>query len=128
MFNNIAIADEGRALLRLSLGAAKQNNTFDFDDYFSTAGFRMVWSDKEFSDFEDFQKATGQENHGLRADPRLKGAGHAAAGRLPLEEYRLLPGSPCLRAGTNYSAEYGVEDYWGKKLEGPMRMNIGPEQ
>lgn len=128
VFNNIAIADDGRALLRLALGAGKQNNSFDFDDYFSTAGFRIVWSDKEFSDFEDFRKATSQENHGLRADPRLKGVGRAAAGRLPLEGYRLLSDSPCLRAGTVYTRGYGTHDYWGKSLEGAIRMNIGPEQ
>ena len=128
VFNNIVIAEGGRALLRLALGAAKQNNTFDFDDYFSTAGFRIVWNDKEFSDFERFRKTTGQENQGLRADPRLKGAGRAVAGRLPPEDYRLLTHSPCLRTGREYAPEFGTLDYWGKALEGVIRMNIGPEQ
>lgn len=45
------------------------------------------------------------------ADPRLKGVGKARQGRLPLEEYRLLPESACLKAGTEYSTDHGTLDY-----------------
>lgn len=128
VFNNIAIADNGRAVLRVAADAAAQNNSFDFNDYFSLSALRIVWGDREFSDFEAFRKACEQETHGLVADPHLKGVGRAGVGRLPLEEYRLLPGSPCLKAGTAYKLEYGSMDYWGKSLRKVRRMNIGPEQ
>jgi hypothetical protein len=88
----------------------------------------MVWGDKEFSDFEAFRKASDQEGHGLLADPRLKAAGKAGVGRLPLEEYRLLPESPCRQAGTEYRPDYGALDYWGKLLSKLKKMHIGPEQ
>ncbi|MGH2361845.1 MAG: hypothetical protein ACRDGM_15060, partial [bacterium] len=65
---------------------------------------------------------------GLVADPRLRGAGKAGVGRLPLEEYRLLPDSPNLKAGTDYSPDLGMLDYWGKTLSDLVKMNIGPQQ
>jgi hypothetical protein len=128
VFNNVVIAREGRALVRVIPEAASQNNSLDYNNYFSDSGSKWIWGDKEFSDFEEFRKATQQEQHGLRADPRLKAAGTAGLGRLPLEEYRLLPNSPCLKAGTDYSPDYGSLDYWGKRLLGTLRMNIGVEQ
>jgi hypothetical protein len=128
VFNNIAIAEDGRAVLRVLSEAAAQNNVLDFNGYFSLSVLRMVWGDKEFSDFEAFRKASEQETHGLLADPRLKAAGKAGVGRLPLDSYRLLPDSPCLKAGTEYRPDYGTADYWGKLLRKLKKMNIGPEQ
>ncbi len=128
VFNNIAIAGEGRAVLRVAPEAVTQNNEFDFNNYFSTSRLRMIWGEKEITEFDAFRKASGQEAHGLVTDPRLKGAGKAGLGRLPLEEYRLLPDSPNLKAGTDYSPDFGVLDYWGKTLHDLIKMNIGPEQ
>jgi hypothetical protein len=128
VFNNIVIAEGGRAVLRVSAEAATQNNSLDFNNYYSSAGLQWVWAGKEFSDLGDFRKASNQESHGLLADPRLRAAGKAGVGRIPLDEYRLLPDSPCLETGTGYSPEYGMLDYWGKALLNLLRMNIGPEQ
>lgn len=128
VFNNIVIADEGRPVLRVSPEAVAQNNSFDFNDYFSFSALRMIWGDKEFSDLELFRKVTGQEGQGLFADPRLRAPGRAGLGRLPLEAYRLLPDSPCLRTGSEYSPSFGRQDYWGKAFHGINGMNIGPEQ
>jgi hypothetical protein len=128
VFNNIVLADDGQALLRIAVSADAQNNMLDSNLYFSFAALKMVWGEKEFGDFEAFRKASGQESHGLLADPLLKAAGRAGVGRLPLEAYRLLPDSPCLGAGTEYTADYGTQDYWGKPLSGSRRMNLGVEQ
>ena len=114
--------------MRVAGPATSQNNTFDFNDYFSTAALRIDWGDKEFSDFDAFRKATGQEARGFLADPRLKGLGRGGLGRLPLDAYRLRPGSPCFRTGTEYAQDYGTQDYWGKLLHDLTRMNVGPEQ
>jgi len=128
VFNNIVIADEGRALLRVLPEALTQNNRFDTNNYFSSSRLRMIWGEKEIADFDAFRKVSGQEAHGFAADPKLKGAGKAGLGRLPLEEFRLLPDSPSLKAGTDYSPDFGVLDYWGKSLHDLIKMNIGPEQ
>jgi hypothetical protein len=128
VFNNIVIAEEGRALVRMVPEAAAQNNTLDFNDYFSPAQMRWIWGEKELAALDAFRKFTGQEAHGLVADPRLKAAGRAGRGRLPLDEYRLLPDSPCLQAGAEYSPDYGTLDYWGKVLHDILKLNVGPEQ
>ena len=128
VFNNIAIADAGRALLRVAPEAVTQNNTFDFNDYFSLAALKWVWGEKEISDFEAFRKATDQEAHGFVADPRLKGAGKGGLGRLTLEEYRHLPDTQKLQTGTDYLPDFGALDYWGKALHELKKLNIGPEQ
>jgi len=128
VFNNIAIAADGRAVLRVPAEAAAQNNSFNFNDYFSLSALKMVWGEKEFSDFEAFRKVSAQESHGLLADPRLKAVGQGGLGRLPLDAYRLLPDSPCRQGGTEYTPDYGRLDYWGKALEALKKMNIGAEQ
>jgi hypothetical protein len=128
VFNNIIIAEEGRAVLRVAPEAAPQNNTLDFNDYFSSASLKMVWGDQTYTDFAAFRAATGMEAHGLAANPRVKAAGAAATGRLPMEAYRLLPDSPCRRAGSGYESGLGTQDYWGKPLRDLKRLNIGPEQ
>ena len=128
VFNNIVLAEDGRALLRMAPEAAEQNNSLDYNDYFSLSGLRLLWGEREFADFDAFRKATGQEAYGFVADPRLREAGKGGVGRLPLDAYRLLPDSPCLHAGTEYSADSGTLDYWGKSLVDLLRLNIGPEQ
>ncbi len=128
VLNNIVIADEGRALLRVAPEAAAQNNSFNHNEYFSTSRIRVIWGEKEYSDLDAFRKDSGQEAQGFVADPRLKAAGKAGTGRLPLDEYRLLPDSPALNAGTAYSPDFGMLDYWGKSLHDITRMNVGPQQ
>jgi hypothetical protein len=128
VFNNLVIAEEGRAVLRVEPEAAPQNNTLDFNDYFSSASLKMVWGDQTYRDFAGFRAATGMEAHGLAANPRLKAAGAAATGRLPMEAYRLLADSPCRGAGSTYETSFGTLDYWGKSLAGIKSLSIGPEQ
>jgi hypothetical protein len=128
VFNNIVIAAEGRAVLRVALEAARQNNALDFNDYFSPTGIRMVWGEQTYGDLAALREVAGVEAHGLAADPRLEAAGTAGRGRLPMEAYRLLPESPCWKAGSAYESGFGKQDYWGKPLSEMKRLNIGPEQ
>ncbi len=99
-------------------------------------------------------KATGQEKHGIYADPRLVSAGNGGIGRLPIEEYLLKAGSPAKDAGrkvalskewlaerrkflTETGAEaFGIpmepkpvqEDYWGNKLKRGGTVSIGAHE
>ena len=88
----------------------------------------MVWGDQTYTDIAPFRAATGMETHGLAANPRVKAAGTAGVGRLPLEAYRLLPDSPCRGAGSALESGFGRQDYWGKSLQGSKSLNIGPGQ
>jgi hypothetical protein len=128
VFNNIVIAAEGRAVLRVVPEAASQNNSLDYNDYYAASGLRMIWGDQTYEDIAALRKATGLEAHGLSADPRLQAAGAAGTGRLPMKAYRLGPDSPCLHAGTAYESSFGTQDYWGKPLDKTTKLNTGPEQ
>ncbi len=128
VFNNIVIAEQGRALLRVDPEPTSQNNSFDNNLYFSPSEFKIEWGEQTFTNLESFQKAANQEARGLSKDPGLRAAGQAGIGRLPMDAYQLLPDSRCRHAGSEYSADYGSQDYWGKPLHDLGRMNIGPEQ
>lgn len=77
--------------------------------------------------------ATGQEKLGKKtigryADPRLLHVGQAKSqdpSRLPqLEAYRLLPDSPCLKAGILIQGN-GGRDFWGTPLPLETPPSIG---
>jgi len=172
--NNIVVSRGPGAPLSVTEEAVKQGNVFDHNLYWRAGGagpFALwgghtdrakFWEGKgaegriaptEFATFEDFRRATGQELHGIYADPGLRDAGNASIGRLPLEAYQLLAGSPAVGAGrrvelseewlaarrkylTDTGAEaYGipmepqpvVSDYWGRKLGSAAKVTIGAQ-
>lgn len=129
-FNNVLLAFKGREALSVPSEATAENR-FNHDAYFSPDGLKLAWGGKTFADLESFSKATGEESHGLAADPRLRAPGRAGLGRLPLEAYRLLESSPCIRAGADFTPAPGTQDYWGMPLtarSAGVRWNIGPDQ
>lgn len=82
---------------------------------------------------EEWMAATGQEKLGKKtigryADPRLLHVGQAKSqdpSRLPqLEAYRLLPDSPCLKAGILIQGN-GGRDFWGTPLPLETPPSIG---
>jgi hypothetical protein len=106
----------------------------------------------DYSSLEAFQKATGQEAHGLGADPKLAGPFPGEYGRLPLSRLRGADDSPAARAGkpvplsaewlaarAKYLTDTGAEawgipmvpgevqkDYWGRPLSTKAAPPIGP--
>ncbi len=96
------------------------NNSLDYDLYYhiqDSAPRRFQWNRKIYSSMEGFREATGQETHGLYADPLFAdtpGLGRTpwngflkdVLGNHPLAEnaesgdMRLLPTSPCIDRGT----------------------------
>jgi hypothetical protein len=172
-FNNVVVSLGPSVPLEISEDSTKLGNVFDHNLYwragpdgpFAKWGGHTdpvkFWEGKgeegrippqEFATFEDFQRATGQEPHGIYADPRLRDLGNGGMGRLPLEAYRVLSGSPAVGAGrtidlseewlaerrkylTDTGAEaYGIpmepqpprHDYWGNPI--PPITSIGPHQ
>jgi len=107
---------------------------------------------EEYASLEAFRKKTGQERRGVNADPRFANPYRGEYGRLPMESYRLGPGSPAAGAGrpvelskawlkgrakylTDTGAtSYGIpmapaeatEDFWGTPLTAGEPSAIGP--
>ncbi len=150
----------------------KYGNTFDHNLFWrDTPGSLIRWGGRrngsgfwtgeeskdlapalEFASLEAFRKKTGHERHGLNADPKLANPFRGEYGRLPMESYRLLPGSPALAAGrpvklskawlkgrAKYLTETGAgawgipmepaeatEDYWGNPVTRADAPAIGP--
>jgi hypothetical protein len=172
--NNIFLGLDGASAFWVDDAAVRQNNTFDHNLYWLINGEGPVWrwggkrngpgfwqgdaaTGSEppvlVPSLEELQKLTGQEAHGLHADPVLDGAGWGEMGRLPLGSGRLKPGSPALGAGRNvvldgawrkgrraYLTEtdagaYGIPmepaeakvDYWGNPVYAG-KVSIGPQQ
>jgi hypothetical protein len=170
--NNIFVSLEGATALYVDDHGTTQGNTWDHNQYWQPGRRRPLvrwggrengpgfWTgdgktgtypSKDYPDLEAFRKATGQEAHGIEADPRLPGAAAGEYGRLPLAGCRLPKGSPAYGAGraaviteewlkerrkhlTDTGAEnLGIpmdptpdtEDYWGDPV-GP-RASIGPQ-
>ncbi len=170
-FNNILVAMDGAIPMWTDDFATRQNNVFDYNLYFRVrSGEPLVkWAGRQngagfwkgtnegqippdcYNDLAKFSKATGQEVHGLAADPLLAGLGNGGYGRLPLANYRLRPGSPAAGAGrpvpidkewlagrAKYIAETGAGawgipmapeeawlDYWGTALGSQGGIGIG---
>ncbi|MBW8889102.1 MAG: right-handed parallel beta-helix repeat-containing protein [Fibrobacteres bacterium] len=75
----------------LQSGSSQNPVDFDSDDLFTTATGKVAqWSGSNFASLSAFSKATGQEAHGLNADPEFAAVG---------TDYRLAAGSPLIDGG-----------------------------
>ncbi len=86
VFKNNALCVTGWGLRH-----GRPGNTLDYNCYWVLergGPVRMIWLGKEYPDLLSFAKATGQELHGLTADPLFV---DGAKG-----DFRLQPNSPCI--------------------------------
>lgn len=173
VFNNIFVALDGATPLYVDDHGTDQNNRWDHNLYWkdSKDGPFVRWGGRangprfwdgdsktgsfpptDYADLESFRKATGQEAHGLHADPKLADASAGGYGRLPLPGARVAKDSPARGAGrgpaltkewlaerrkhlTDTGAEaYGIpmdpapdaKDYWGDPLS--SKPSLGPQR
>jgi hypothetical protein len=171
--NNVVVALDGAAAMHIDDYGTRQGNSWDYNLFWKGRSKQalILWGGrkngpkfwegdpktgsfppKAYAGLKAFQKGTGQEAHGLEADPGFEGAGPGAYGRLPLSSCRLKASSPAKGAGTpmvldetwlaarrvhlsDTGAEaYGIpmdpdpvdEDYWGEKLD-RARASIGAQ-
>jgi hypothetical protein len=176
--NNILVGMEGGHPLGLDDAAISGGNVFDHNIYWRDDGKQSLirlggqssdWNESTIAAWESVEGGTrpetiltglaelrgkmGWEEHGLQEEPGLRAAGQGGNGRLPLEEYKLEPGSPAKGAGVRVALdeewlaarrkyltdtgaeEYGIPmepgdadaDYWGDKLH-PDRVSIGAQR
>lgn len=161
-FNNILIARDGAATLWVDEDASKRGNVFDHNLHWRIDGTgpmikwagRWLKKPSQFDGLAEFHKATGQETHGIEADPQLGGAGSSGIGRLPLDAYRPAGELPLETLGREVilskkwlaqrrkflnetgAEAYGIpmepqparEDYWGAALISGEGVSIGAGQ
>lgn len=128
--NNITVTTAGSRALWVESQATSptRRNAFHHNCYFSPSGdLNIRWGKKSYSTLSTFENRTGQEFSGLQADPRLTEPGAGGIGRLPLDEYRLLPDSPCAQNGA-WLPQMGESDYWGTPLSATRPLSRGADQ
>jgi hypothetical protein len=67
------------------------NNTFDYNLYSVASGPIVKWNDIDYTTIAAFNAATGEEAHGIKANPQFVDPANG--------DLTLLPTSPCINAG-----------------------------
>jgi hypothetical protein len=97
----------------------------DYNLYWYQGDKNPVWlygKNGIYTRFADFQNS-GQEAHGLFADPLVKDFANSAVGR-PSAAYSLLAGSPAIDAGADLG-EMGGRDFFGAAIPFGAGYDIG---
>ena len=100
--NNISV-DNGNPKVRTQGNirvdsSSASTTTVDYDLlYLSTPGVLIDWAGEQYDSLADFIAATGQEQHGLQADPKFK---NAATG-----QFQLKAGSPAIDSADSGAPE-----------------------
>jgi parallel beta-helix repeat protein len=93
--------------------------TMDYDQvYLSTADRLLIWNSVSYTSLSAFQAATGQEAHGLQADPRFR---HRTAG-----DFHLRPGSGAIdSANSGASGQPRTDADGNRRVDDPATANTG---
>jgi hypothetical protein len=108
--NNIIYVVNGAYGMMMNYSTS--GNTFNNNCYYAPGGdIKLKWGGATYATLAAFRSATGQEANGIEANPMLNSPGTAGHGRLPLTQYQLQAGSPCINAGANLG-KGDIMDYW----------------
>ena len=103
-------------------GSHVPNPTVDGNLWYSTASTQISWTDGTYSDFSDFQSSTGQETHGIWADPLLDGSTlDIKSGSPAIDKAVAIPGINHLVAGSG--PDIGAHELGQPK---PVQPDAGP--
>ena len=100
-------------------GTSASTTNVDYDLlYLSTPGVMIDWDGSKYDSLADFIAATGQEQHGLEADPKFK---NAATGK-----FQLKAGSPAIDSADSGAPGQPDVDALGKaRKDDPATTNTG---
>jgi parallel beta-helix repeat protein len=121
--NNIAV-DNGTASprthsdIRVESGSTS-GTTMDYDQVFlSTVDTLLIWNSVGYSSLSAFQTATGQEPHGIQADPQWRNRS--------ANDLHLLEGSSAIdSADSGVSGEQGMDAEGNGRVDDPATPNTG---
>jgi hypothetical protein len=99
--------------------SSASTTTVDYDLlYLSTPGVLIDWDGHQYSSLPAFVAATGQEQHGLEADPKFK---NAASGN-----FQLKAGSPAIDSANSGAPGQPELDAQGKaRKDDPATTDTG---
>lgn len=91
-------------------------------------GDRPVWfyDQQVYISFNDYQKGSGQDAHGIFADPHMTAPDYHEVGR-PTTAFNLQPGSPAIDAGANLG-DMGKRDFFGNPIPFGSAFDIGAHE
>jgi hypothetical protein len=125
--NNIVYAANPN-LVKMGINASV---TMDYNLYWytGTGTPTFIWGTKNNAGFAAFQSASGQEAHGIYADPKLTNPTYHGNG-FPISAYNLQAGSPAIDHGANlaalgYVTSMGSRDFFGNAIPGGTGYDIG---
>lgn len=98
---------------------SRSNTTLDSDLlWLSTSGVVATWGNSTYSTLSAFQTASGQESHGLFADPGWRDVGAA--------DFHLTAGSPAIDSADSDAADEPTTDIEGDaRVDDPATPNTG---
>jgi parallel beta-helix repeat protein len=104
--------------IRIEAGSTA-GTTMDYDlVYLSVPDTMLIWNSTSYSSLAAFQSATGQEAHGIQADPRWAGP--------PTGDFHLTPGSPAIDSGNSGASGQPSADTEGNpRVDDPGTQNTG---
>jgi Periplasmic copper-binding protein (NosD) len=86
--------------------------------YLSTLATLVIWNSMPYRTLAAFQDATGQELHGIEADPRWADPGHG--------NFELEPGSPAIDSADSAVSGWPATDIMGHgRVDDPATPNTG---
>jgi parallel beta-helix repeat protein len=93
--------------------------TMDYDlVYLTVPDTVLIWDSVSYSSLAAFQAATGQESHGIFADPRFVDPGNG--------DFRLRPGSPAIdSADSSVSGQPSTDVLGTPRIDDPATPNTG---
>lgn len=125
LINNIFYAASGTFILTETGSGA--GITMSGNDYWTPGAFKLIWNLVTYTSLSAWQSATSQDSLGLNVDPMLTSPGNGGTigpgnSLLTLSAYKLLPGSPMIKAGqpyATYSITPGTRDFYNNTLGTP---------
>ena len=121
--NNISV-DNGinsprtHSNIRVEAGSTA-GTTMDYNlVYLTQPDILLIWNSVNYTSLAAFQAATGQESHGIQADPRWDGASEG--------NFHLTAGSPAIdSANSNASGQPGLDVEGNARVDDPATPNTG---
>jgi len=118
--NNIFYSRSGTPLL-INESQTGEDNSFDYNLYYSAGDPIWIWDSVEYSAFQDFQTSVGQELFGLYSDPFLIDPGNG--------DLHLPTSSPAKERGQNLATEIiGSTDIDGDDRIINVIVDIGADE